>query len=211
MEKKCTLGDSEKKTVILGDRWWPQTAREEGGTTSERCFVTCGRDVTNLRSNVGGVSFRNRSGTPSRKRCVVNGGMTKAIKKMSMRPLRSLRQHFLLWKPPPPPTRFHTAILSQVTRLTVRQSTAVQVSESTQITCGGYAIHHAGMGAGSVYVSGRHALSSRQWLGSLVQLGQQQKVSLLCGASSSRGGSSVQVNRVSRACLVGYMGLCIHL
>eukprot|EP00904_Undaria_pinnatifida_P002718 jgi/Undpi1/12447/HiC_scaffold_5.g02118.m1 len=83
-------------------------------------------------------------------------------------------------------------LLPEVTRLTVRQSTAVQVSESTQITCGGYAIHHAGMGAGSVYVSGRHALSSRQWLGSLVQLGQQQKVSLLCGASSSRGGSSVQ-------------------
>ena len=30
MEKFGTLDSSEKTIVILGDRWWPQTAKQEG-------------------------------------------------------------------------------------------------------------------------------------------------------------------------------------
>ena len=30
MEKFGTLDSSEKVTAILGDRWWPQTAKQEG-------------------------------------------------------------------------------------------------------------------------------------------------------------------------------------
>ena len=35
MEKFGTLDSSEKTTAILGDRWWPQTARQEGGKISK--------------------------------------------------------------------------------------------------------------------------------------------------------------------------------
>ena len=31
MEKFGTLDGSEKTNAILGDRWWPQTAKQEGG------------------------------------------------------------------------------------------------------------------------------------------------------------------------------------
>ena len=31
MEKFGTLDSSEKTIAILGDRWWPQTAKQEGG------------------------------------------------------------------------------------------------------------------------------------------------------------------------------------
>ena len=30
-ERCSTLDDSEKTFAILGDRWWPQTAKQEGG------------------------------------------------------------------------------------------------------------------------------------------------------------------------------------
>ena len=40
----------------------------------------------NERPNVGGVSIRSRNGAPSRKRCVVDGHMTKASKKMGTPP-----------------------------------------------------------------------------------------------------------------------------
>ena len=35
MEKFGTLGASEKTIAILGDRWWPQTAKQEGHKISE--------------------------------------------------------------------------------------------------------------------------------------------------------------------------------
>ena len=40
MEKFGTL-DSEKTMAIPGDRWWPQTAKQEGEKTSEtlRCNI----------------------------------------------------------------------------------------------------------------------------------------------------------------------------
>ena len=34
-EKFGTLDSSEKTVVILGDRWWPQTAEKEGGKLSK--------------------------------------------------------------------------------------------------------------------------------------------------------------------------------
>ena len=35
MEKLDTLDSGEKTTAILGDRWWPPTAKKEGYTTSK--------------------------------------------------------------------------------------------------------------------------------------------------------------------------------
>ena len=35
MEKFGTLDSSEKTIAILGDRWWPQTAKQEGGKISK--------------------------------------------------------------------------------------------------------------------------------------------------------------------------------
>ena len=75
MEYFGRLESSEKIMVTLGDRWWPQTAKQDGGRISKRflCIIWKKR---NERPNAGGVSIRSRSGAPSRKRCVVNGAMT---------------------------------------------------------------------------------------------------------------------------------------
>ena len=35
MEKFGTQDSREKTIAILGDRWWPQTAKQEGGKFSE--------------------------------------------------------------------------------------------------------------------------------------------------------------------------------
>ena len=35
MEKFCTLDSSEKTIAILGDTWWPQTAKQEGDAISK--------------------------------------------------------------------------------------------------------------------------------------------------------------------------------
>ena len=34
-----TLGNSEKAIAILGDRWWPQTAKQEEGTIKQKIYV----------------------------------------------------------------------------------------------------------------------------------------------------------------------------
>ena len=39
LEKFGTLDSSEKTIAILGDRWWPQTAKREGDKTSENIFL----------------------------------------------------------------------------------------------------------------------------------------------------------------------------
>ena len=36
MEKFGTQGSTEKMIAILGDRWWPQTARPEGAKISKK-------------------------------------------------------------------------------------------------------------------------------------------------------------------------------
>ena len=39
MEKRSTLDNSEKTIAILRDRWWPQTAKEEGDK-GQQFFIT---------------------------------------------------------------------------------------------------------------------------------------------------------------------------
>ena len=71
---------SENTTAILGDRWWPQTAKQEGNRMSKQFL----RDVWRKRNeppNVGAVSLGSRDGAPFRNGCVVNGQMTKASNK----------------------------------------------------------------------------------------------------------------------------------
>ena len=80
MEKFGTLDSSEKTIAILGDRWWPQTAKQKGDKISKQ-FICNIWKKRNGRPNVGGVSIRSGNGAPSRKGCVVNGQMTKASKK----------------------------------------------------------------------------------------------------------------------------------
>ena len=80
MEKFGTLDSSEKTIAILGDRWWPQTAKQQGDNISKK-FICNIWQKRNERPNVGGVSIRSRNGAPSRKGCVVNGQMTKASNK----------------------------------------------------------------------------------------------------------------------------------
>ena len=80
MEEFGRLESGEKTIAILGDRWWPQTAKQEGDRISKH-FLRNIWKKRNERPNVGGVSIRSRNGAPSRKGCVVNGQMTKASKK----------------------------------------------------------------------------------------------------------------------------------
>ena len=80
IEQFGTLNSSEKTLAILGDRWWPQAAKQEGDKISKRFLCNIWKQ-RNERPNVGGVSIRSRNGAPSRKECMVNGQMTKASNK----------------------------------------------------------------------------------------------------------------------------------
>ena len=80
MEEFDTLDSSEKTIAILGDRWWPQAAKQEGDKISKNILCNIWKQ-RNERPIVGGVSIRSRNGAPSRKGCVVNGQMTKASNK----------------------------------------------------------------------------------------------------------------------------------
>ena len=71
------IDGSEKTIDILGDRWWPQTARQEGDKMSKKFLCNIWKKRSE-RPNVGGVSIRSRNGAPSRKGRVVSGQMTKA-------------------------------------------------------------------------------------------------------------------------------------
>ena len=75
MEEFGRLESSEKTIAILGDRWWPQTAKQDGDGISKQFLCNIWKK-RNERQNVGGVSIRSRNGAPSRKGCVVNGQMT---------------------------------------------------------------------------------------------------------------------------------------
>ena len=66
--------------AILGDRWWPQTAKQDGDRRSTQ-FLCRVWKKRNERPNVGGVSSTSGNGAPSRKGCVVNGQMPKASHK----------------------------------------------------------------------------------------------------------------------------------
>ena len=80
MEECGRLESSAKTIAIRGDRWWPQTAKQEGDRMSKQflCSIWAKR---NERSDVGSVSIRIKNGAPSRKGCVVNGQITKASNK----------------------------------------------------------------------------------------------------------------------------------
>ena len=80
MEEFGKLESSEKTIAILGDGWWPQTAKQDGDRISTQFLCNIWKK-RNKRLNVGGVTTRGRNGAPSRKGCVVNGQMTKASKK----------------------------------------------------------------------------------------------------------------------------------
>ena len=80
MEEFGRLESSEKTIAILGDRWWPQTAKQDGDRIRKQFLCNIWKKRKE-RPNVGGVSIRSRNGAPSRKGCVVNGHMTKAINK----------------------------------------------------------------------------------------------------------------------------------
>ena len=73
--------DSREKTIAtLGNRWWPQTAKQDGDKICRR-FLYSVRKKRNEYLAVGGVSMRSRNDTPSRKGCVDNGQTTKASNK----------------------------------------------------------------------------------------------------------------------------------
>ena len=77
MEDFGTLDSCEKTVAILGERWWPQAAKQEGNRIYKK-FIWKQRSE---RPNVGGVSTRSRHGAPSRKGCMVNGQMPKKSNK----------------------------------------------------------------------------------------------------------------------------------
>ena len=56
MDKFGTLDSSEKTFAILGDRWWPQTAKQEGDKKCET-FVSNTWKKGNEHLNFGGASY----------------------------------------------------------------------------------------------------------------------------------------------------------
>ena len=80
MEEFGRVESSEKTIAILGDRWWPQTAKQDGDRISKHFLCSIWKK-RNERPNIGGISIRSRNGAPSRKGCVVNGRMTEASNK----------------------------------------------------------------------------------------------------------------------------------
>ena len=82
MEEFGTLDSSENTIAILGDRWWPQAAKQEVDKIITMFLLVCNTwKQRSERPNVGGVSSRSRNGAPPRKGCMVNGQITKASNK----------------------------------------------------------------------------------------------------------------------------------
>ena len=75
MEEFGKLESNEKTIAILGDRWWPRTAKQDGDRISKQFLCDIWKK-RNERPNVGGVYIRSKNGAPSRKGCVVNDQMT---------------------------------------------------------------------------------------------------------------------------------------
>ena len=71
MEKFGTLDSSEKTIDILGDRWWPQKAKQEGDKIIKKFL--CNIYINIMSAQMLEVSVRSRNGAPSREGCVVNG------------------------------------------------------------------------------------------------------------------------------------------
>ena len=69
MEKFGTLDSSEKAISILGHRWWPQTAKQDGDKTSKTFLYNVWKNVMNAQT-LRSVSIRSRNGALSRKGCM---------------------------------------------------------------------------------------------------------------------------------------------
>ena len=86
MEEFGRLEGSDKTIAILGDRRRPQTAKRDGDRISKQLLcVVYGRRVTSAQMLEVSL-FGGRNGAPSRKECVVDGQIAKAINKMSTPP-----------------------------------------------------------------------------------------------------------------------------
>ena len=108
MEEFGILESSENTIAILGDRWWPQTAKQEGDVISKQFLCSIGNKRTE-RPNVGGVSIRSWIGAPSRKGCMVNDQLTQASnnvgppRPLSVNQRTHLTTHMLLYTTPTQP------------------------------------------------------------------------------------------------------------
>ena len=72
MEKFGALDSSGKTIAILGDRWWPHAAKQEGDINmTSKTFLCNIWKQRKERPNVAGVSIRSRNDAPSQKVCVV--------------------------------------------------------------------------------------------------------------------------------------------
>ena len=80
MEEFGRLESSEKTIAILGGRWWPQTAKQDGDRIRHQFLCSIWKK-RNERPKVVGVSIRSKNGPPFRKGCVINGEMTRASSK----------------------------------------------------------------------------------------------------------------------------------
>ena len=80
MEEFSRPESSEETIAILGGRWWPQTAKQDGDRISTQ-FLRNIWKKRNERPNVRDVSISSRNGAPSQKGSEVNGQMTKACNK----------------------------------------------------------------------------------------------------------------------------------
>ena len=65
LEEFDRLESIEKTIAVSGDRWWPQTAKQDGVRINKQ-FIFSIREKRKERPNVGGVSIRIRYGAPSR-------------------------------------------------------------------------------------------------------------------------------------------------
>ena len=65
--------------AILGDRWWPQTAKQDGDNICKRFLCNVWKK-RNERLNIEGI-FNSRNSAPFRKGRLVNGHTTKASNK----------------------------------------------------------------------------------------------------------------------------------
>ena len=65
MEKfgRLESSENEKTIAILGDKWWPQPAKQHGDKTSKQFLCSLWKK-RNERPNAGGVSIRSRNGAP---------------------------------------------------------------------------------------------------------------------------------------------------
>ena len=66
IEEFDTLDSNEKTIAVLGDRWWPQAAKQEGDKIS-KTFLCIMWKQHHERPIVGRVSVRSRNGAPPRK------------------------------------------------------------------------------------------------------------------------------------------------